>query len=248
MKPVYVIGEVCQLPQEHVFPRFLVRDHRWITDDKIAHELLMTTPRKFTVLGYDGGWDGTFITMPETIALDAAGFMGRHIDYRTGSVCSIPVNGRAVSMGRCFHADGCSLAVAIAGGAETMSPAPGELVVAETCVDKGMMSADFDGNGVDEAFELASFLGGGTAAEVVWGREPSADRCAGDRGFAWYETKRPDAPAIDVLGVADLDADGNRELLLAIRFRTSRTIAVYQADAGGLRLDRIALTIDSRTF
>ena len=42
---------------------------------------------------------------------------------------------------------------------------------------------------------------------------------------------------MDVLGVADLDGDGRREVILALRFPTVRTIVVYAATESAQRLE-----------
>ena len=42
---------------------------------------------------------------------------------------------------------------------------------------------------------------------------------------------------IDLLGVIDLDADGRRELILAMKFPTVRTIVVYTATTSAQRLE-----------
>ena len=42
---------------------------------------------------------------------------------------------------------------------------------------------------------------------------------------------------LDVLGVVDLDGDGRKELVLALRFPTVRTIVVYTAPSSAQRLE-----------
>ena len=42
---------------------------------------------------------------------------------------------------------------------------------------------------------------------------------------------------VDVLGVLDLDGDGRRELILAMRFPTVRSIVVYTATGSAQRLE-----------
>lgn len=246
--PWYVIGELClaKLQRQHLFPRFLVQDDRWRSEAERVRVPLVGASRRFTVLGFDGARRGTFITKPDETPVDPAGFVGGHVDYRPtdGGACSIHRDGRDIGFQACTAAGGCSLAVAMVDDSTISTTI--EIPVAEACVDRGTLVADLDGDGRSEAFELTAFLSDTTAAYEVWGTQRDSDDCArGSRGFAWYETKRADAPAVDVLGIADLDADGRRELVIAIRAGTSRTVAVYQAREDGTRLDRIAVTEDS---
>jgi len=54
--------------------------------------------------------------------------------------------------------------------------------------------------------------------------------------------KQPDPKAtvtLDVLGVVDVDNDGRKDLVLAVRFPTVRTIVVYSATSSAQRLDMV---------
>jgi hypothetical protein len=55
------------------------------------------------------------------------------------------------------------------------------------------------------------------------------------------EPKKPSDPhatvTMDVLGVVDLDGDGRRELVLSLRFPTTRSIVVYTASETAQRLE-----------
>ena len=54
--------------------------------------------------------------------------------------------------------------------------------------------------------------------------------------------KPPDAKAVvmlDLLGVVDLDGDGRKELVIALRFPTVRTIVVYSATSSPQRLELV---------
>jgi hypothetical protein len=54
--------------------------------------------------------------------------------------------------------------------------------------------------------------------------------------------KTPDARAtvtLDLLGVIDLDGDGRKELVIALRFPTVRTVVVYSASQSSQRLELV---------
>ena len=63
-------------------------------------------------------------------------------------------------------------------------------------------------------------------------------------------THRPNVPpepvdpksvvVLDVLGVVDLDGDARKELVIALRFPTVRTVVVYTASGSAQRLELAA--------
>ncbi len=237
--PRYLVGEVClnmHLSRAHLFPRFLVQRNWWSSVVEVVRAPLIEAPQRFTVLGFEGARRGSLVTAIDEAAAEPMGFVGKFNDSGRGA-CTLDrpgEDGEDVADWLCAAAGGCSLAVAVV--ADPSRPAI-EIAVAESCLVKGRLIADVDGDGRDEAFALAAFLEGATAAKEVRGERRGADGC--ERQFAWHGRGKT---SIDVLGIADIDADGRRELLIAIRAGSSRTVAVYQANQDGTGLDLVAVT------
>ena len=115
------------------------------------------------------------------------------------------------------------------------------------CVSGNELAVDIDGDGVVESFPISGALDGIRAPAAEWTASPTATATC-QPTFHVYGLKlapepRPGKPpekgmvTIDVLGVIDLDADGRKELILAMRFPTVRTIVVYTPTATAQRLE-----------
>ena len=106
------------------------------------------------------------------------------------------------------------------------------------------LAVDIDGDGRIESFPLAGVLDGIRAPGAGVDRVADRDRRACTPTFQLYDLKldaaapdpgKPVDPKalviVDLLGVVDLDGDGRKELVLALRFPTVRSIVVYTATA-----------------
>jgi hypothetical protein len=241
--PRYLIGDIClnkDLKRVTAFPHFLVQGDRWIDEPELVHAPLAERPQRFTWLGFEGNSLGNLVTDGGAASVPG-GFAGTYRGHGSGGgACSYERDGVMGAYWTCIEAGGCSLAVAPI--ASTSPPPPAiEIAMFGACIVEGTMVVDVNGDGTDEAFALSAFVAGATAAEDVHGKPDDGPPC--ERFFAWHAPKKP-APAVDVLGIADLDADGTRELVIAIRAGMSRTVAVYRASDGGTRLRRIAVFDD----
>lgn len=242
----YVIGDLClnrSLSRMNLFPRFRVSGDRWSAEAGVVRAPLLAASHKFTALGLDGSTVAVFLTETDPSMGEMSGFVG---EYRGSSGgCSAGDAEQKVGDWACIAAGGCGLAVSRVG--EPVSPRwKMDISTAFSCVENGVLVLDINGDGVDEAFDLAAFAEqSGLEAEsaetaaVVRGRLHGRSEC--EREFIWYQLKRGPSRAVDVLGVVDLNGDGRHELVIAVRGSGSRSIAVYQARDDGLRLDRVAV-------
>jgi hypothetical protein len=105
-----------------------------------------------------------------------------------------------------------------------------------------VLLVDIDGDGVSEAYPVAGFVdpAGAPAGEVTLGPPPSATCAArfAARAGAGDATRGSE---LDIVGVADLDADGRFEIVASFRRGERRTWALYQAGGSVARLDRVAM-------
>ena len=114
------------------------------------------------------------------------------------------------------------------------------------------LAVDIDGDGTIESFPIAGVARRHSRpGRRVDARRRRATGARASRRFSVYDLKlAPEAASrasrvddegdgrrIDVLGVVDLDGDGRKELVLALRFPTVRTIVVYTATGSPERLE-----------
>jgi hypothetical protein len=193
------------------------------------------TPR-FAVYGVDGKVAGTFDTIGLTDSSQQPIASGT---YAGGAPCSTEVGAGQprADDAKCAAAfASCGLAVA-----EMQRPDdPPETLKRATggaCISGDQLAVDIDGDGIVESFPLAQILDGIRGPATEWTAAPAAaGPCT--PSFQLYDIRleappvrgRTDAKAtvmLDVMGVVDLDGDGKKELVLALRFPTVRSIVVY---------------------
>lgn len=250
-----MIGEYCfnnlKERKMRLFPRFVARRDGWSGDEARVLAPLLREGQDFTVIGIEGQAIGTYLSSPDV----TDGFVGT-MAYRggLGTCSSAPQTGDAA----CLRAGACGIAVAEVPGDDFVLAAP-EDTATTSCVADGQLIADLDGDGKDEAFDLADFIDGDIGAPGFELGDDGAALAPDVRGelytgkgctqrFATYQLKVDDSAQVDVLGVLDLDSDGKRELVIALRAGSFRMVAVYRAREEGTRLDRLATTIDSDWF
>jgi hypothetical protein len=247
--PRRVIADIClnrHLHGIHVFPRFVAMGGRWSADPAIVNAPLAEAPQRFMALGYDGSPRGQMLSGGAADD-EYGGFLAdAAVGRLTGDpgACTDTRNGRDIGFLACGAAGGCGLGVALV--ADSSPPALAATITPiESCVVDGTLFADVDGDGTEELYPLIAFVDDGMAAEEVVGARADVPAC--EPTFTWWPV--PGAPvSVDVHGVADLDGDGHRELAIAVRTATTRTIALYRAHDRGLRLRRLVTSSSDWDF
>lgn len=217
-----------------VAPLFL-RDAAWDSDADAAQSALASrAARQLSVLGWDGRRVGIFSVAGLTQVDGAAVAIGA---YAGSPPCAQPgEHGPGPADPACMAAlSGCGLAVAPlepAGGYGARpfeeDPDPADVVLGAACVAGGELAADVDGDREPERFPAAAL---GRLAEEVGARGDGAT-CE-----AAYAGAGLPGGAV-VLAVADLDADGRREIIV----RRGDEWAIYAAPDLPTRLERGAQT------
>jgi hypothetical protein len=254
-----MVGELC--PQgaggRPAVAPLLVRNVGWSDNATDLNAVIErgSLPR-FVVFGVDGKLAGAFDTMgvvdiglPQEVASGA---------YAGSSPCSYDVVAKAknepgdiqtrADEPKCLEAfGGCGLAV----GPVTSPDEPPEIPkynIGGACISGDQLAVDIDGDGRVESFPLSGVLDGIRGPASDWSASPTAT-AACTPSFQLYNIKLAIAPnpgkpvdqksnvMMDVLGVVDLDNDGRRELVLALRFATTRSIVVYTASGTAQRLE-----------
>jgi hypothetical protein len=267
-----LVGEMCPdgaAGRPGVTPMF-VRGVDWKDDVADVEEpLARGEVRQFAVMGEDGRRAGVFTVM-------GAADVGQGADVAIGSYagaspCAQPpsANGAAAKDDpACVAATrGCGLAIApivpgqdaFGGGPEVMSDDALTPPVGSACVVGDTLVVDIDGDGAAETYSLPAFLDPVRApADEVTAVPTAAPACQGS--FARWKARvdtggepgggAPDPKykvEIDLLGVADVDGDGRRELLLAFRYPDKRTVAVYSATSTAARLELVGEALPWQT-
>ena len=245
-----VLGEMC--PQgaggRPAVAPLIMRGVGWVDG---STEVAATVERgqvpRFSVLGVDGKPAGIF----ETLGIVEVGIAQPVATgtYGGSSPCTYggaTADARAEEPKCGLATKGCGIAV----GEITAPDDPPhklELVTGGACMSGNELAIDIDGDGMIESFPIAGALDGIRAPAAEWSASPTSTATCKPT-FHVYDLKlapepRPGKPpekgtvVIDVLGVVDLDADGRRELILAMRFPTVRSIVVYTATANAQRLE-----------
>jgi hypothetical protein len=256
-----LVGEMCPdgaAGGPGVAPLF-VRAVDWSDDPAdVSEPLARNAVRQFAVLGLDGTRAGVFTVMgvadaglPQDVAIGS---------YAGRSPCARPADAKAATGAKpvddpaCVAAQrGCGLAIApVVPGHDAF----GELDATATpptgtaCVAGDVLVVDIDGDGTPETFALGQFLDPVRApADEVTARSMAAPPCTGtfslfparvDTGAEPGQTPDPRYRVeLDVVGVADVDGDGRRELFIGFHYPDRRTLAVYSATSTPARLERV---------
>jgi hypothetical protein len=247
-----VVGELC--PQgaagRPAVAPLVMRATQWI--DAVA-ELTGAVERgstpRFVAFGTDGKVAGLFDTVGlADIALGQSVAAGTYVG---GPPCSAEA-GRAQRSddAACQRATrGCGLAVAELTRPDDPPTSP-TYATGGACVDSDALAVDIDGDGVVEWFPLSGVLDGIRGPAQEWSANQNLKPTC-TPAFTLYDVKLvperdPGKPAdpkavvtLDLLGVVDLDGDGHKELVLALRFPTVRTVVVYSATSSPRRLELV---------
>lgn len=259
-----VIGEMCPEGaggRAAVAP-LIMRSVGW-TDaavDVNAQVERGTVPR-FVVFGVDGKPAGSFDTLG--VVDIAPGQTVASGTYVGASPCTYGVNAKpnAGAMDTRGEDPKCGPVTKSCGIAVGEITGPNEPEVAATfttggaCLAGTDLAVDIDGDGTIESFPLAGVLDGIRAPAAEWSASATATATCTPT-FHVYGLKLAGEPrtgkapplkgavtsgdasvTIDVLGVVDVDGDGRRELILAMRFPTVRSIVVYTAPGRTQRLE-----------
>ena len=254
-----VVGEMC--PQgaggRPAVAPLIMRGVQW-TD--AAPDVTATVERgsvpRFVVFGVDGKMAGVFNTLgiaeigvqqsvatgtyvggsPCTYGLGAKPSPGQLATRAEDPACGPITHGCGVAVGEIMHPDEPPMTPAYTTGA--------------ACVSGDQLAVDIDGDGRIESFPISGVLDGIRGPAAEWSASPTA-QAACTPHFNVYDVKLlPEADPgksvdpkaavmLDVLGVIDLDGDGRRELVLALRFPTVRSIVVYSASSSAERLELV---------
>ena len=228
----------------------LLRTTQW-TDAtaEVTNVIERGSASRFVAFGVDGKIAGVFDTMGlADINLGQSVAAGTYVG---GPPCTSDAGqGQRAEDPRCSAAtQGCGLAVA-----ELSRPdEPPETPAYQTggaCLSGDALAVDIDGDGVAEVFPLPGVLDGTRGPSQEWAANPSLTAACTPR-FVLYDVKlQPEAPGgrppdpraavtLDLLGVVDLDGDGRKELVIALRFPTVRTVVVYGAEGTPGRLELV---------
>jgi hypothetical protein len=254
-----MVGEICPegAGSSPAVAPLLVRNVGWSDNaTDLGAVLERNSVPRFSVFGTDGKLAGAFDTMgvvdvglPQMVASGS---------YAGASPCSFgaPVKAQndpgviktRTEDPKCMAAThGCGLAVGPITHGEEAVELP-QYVTGGACISGDQLAVDIDGDGRIESFPLAGVLDGIRGPAQEWSASPTAT-AACTPSFALYDIKlvrapEPKKPAdpkatvtMDVLGVVDLDGDGRRELVIALRFPTTRSIVVYSASEMAQRLE-----------
>lgn len=246
-----VVGEMC--PQaaagRPAIAPLVMRTVTW-TDE--ASEVTSSVERgsvpRFVVLGVDGAQAGVFDTvgvadvgLPQSVAAGAyVGALPCTTDAGSGQRVEQPACKAALA--------GCGLAIAEISRPDFDLPDTPQFATGGACLAGDGLAVDIDGDGVSEVFPLASLLDGGRSPTTEWSAAPTAGAGCTPT-FQLYDVRlvlppEPGKPVdpkwtvfLDVLGVLDLDGDARKEIVLALRFPTVRTVVVYTPSGSAQRLE-----------
>ena len=247
-----IVGELCPrgaAGRPAVAP-LLMHTTQWVdTANDVTGAVERGAAPRFAAFGIDGKPAGVFDTVGlADIALGQSVASGTYVG---GAPCSSDAGqGQRTDDPRCIAATGgCGIAVAEL----TRPDDPPETPAFQTggaCLSGDAIGVDVDGDGAVEWFPVAQALDGIRAPAQEWTASQTARPPCAPK-FALYDVKLepeaapgkpPDARAVvmlDLLGVIDLDGDGRKELVIALRFPTVRTVVVYSASGSPQRLDLV---------
>ena len=248
-----VIGEMC--PQaaagRPAIAPLLQRSTQWVdTAGEVSATVERGATPRYVVFGVDGKVAGVFDTIGlADIAPQQSVASGTYVG---GLPCTADAGkGQPrVEDPKCSAATGgCGLAVAEITRPDDPPTTPA-YQTAGACLSGDALAVDIDGDGAIESFPLKGVLDGIRGPAQEWTAGPLA-KAACKPTFTLYDIKlvpeadpgkQPDPKAtvtLDVLGVIDVDNDGRKDLVLALRFPTVRTVVVYSATSSAQRLDLV---------
>ena len=247
-----VVGELClqsAAGRPAVAP-LLLHTTQWIdTPNEVTGAVERGTTPRFVAFGVDGKVAGVFDTVGlADISLGQSVAAGTYVG---GAPCTSDAGqGQRAEDPRCTAAtNGCGLAVAELTRPDDPPETPG-FPAGGACLSGNALGVDIEGDGRVAWFPLAQALDGIRGPAQEWPATTGAKPPCAPR-FVLYDIKlapeaeagkSPDARAtvmLDLLGVVDLDGDGRKELVIALRFPTVRTIVVYSATSSPERLELV---------
>jgi hypothetical protein len=247
-----VVGELCPkgaAGRPAVAP-LLLRTTQW-TDNatEVSNAVERGSTPRFVAFGVDGKVAGVFDTLGlADITLGQSVASGTYVG---ASPCTSDAGqAQRTEDPKCAAATaGCGLAVAEITRPDD-PPAMPAYQTGGACVSGDALGVDIDGDGAVEWFPLSGALDGIRGPAQEWSAAQNA-RAACSPAFVLYDIKLPGEAvpgkspdpkalvAIDLLGVVDLDGDGRKELVIAMRFPTVRTVVVYSATGLAQRLELV---------
>ncbi|HET9624769.1 MAG TPA: hypothetical protein VFP84_25555 [Kofleriaceae bacterium] len=248
-----LVGELCPKAAEGrpgIAP-LLMRTLQWSdSNEEVTNTVERGSTPRFAAFGVDGKVAGVFDTVG--LADIAPGQSVASGTYVGGAPCSAE-GGKGqprTDDPACVAAThGCGLAVAQIARPDDPPEVPAYQTGA-VCVSGDLLGVDIDGDGLAEWFPLVRALDGTRGPAQEW-TAASKDARPCDGKFAAYDIKvQPETEAgkatdpkatvtFDVLGVLDLDGDGRKELVIAMRFPTVRTVVVFSAANAPQRLELV---------
>jgi hypothetical protein len=246
-----MVGEMC--PQaaagRPAVAPLVMRSATWVdAQADLAYVIERGMVPRFAVFGVDGKVAGVF---------EAVGLMDLGISlqvaagtYVGGMPCTADAGGGPRTEDpKCAPATGgCGIAAGELARPDDLPPTP-VFQTGGACLQGDALAADIDGDGVLEQFPLAGVLDGVRSPAAEWSAAatPAAATCK--PAFQLYDVRLTPVVepgkavdpkhnvGLDVLGVIDLDGDTRKELVLALKFPTVRTIVVYTAPESARRLE-----------
>jgi hypothetical protein len=247
-----VVGELC--PQgaagRPAVAPLLMRTMQWTdTAAEVTNAVERGSTPRFVAFGVDGKIAGVFDTVGlADISLGQSVASGTYVG--APPCTSDAGQGQRAEDPRCAPAtNGCGLAVAEITRPDD-PPATPAYQTGGACASGDALAVDIDGDGVVEWFPLSGVLDGIRGPSQEWSANQSMKTVCAPK-FVLYDVKlaaepeagkSPDPKAVvmlDLLGVVDLDGDGRKELVIALRFPTVRTIVVYSANSSPQRLELV---------
>lgn len=252
-----VVGEMC--PQgaagRPAVAPLMMKTIDWSDrGDEVAAMLERGSVPRFSVFGTDGKSAGTFDTVGVAdVGMKVSVGVGTYVG---ASPCSAAAGDKPSTRDARVESPACTVATASCGVAlgELVRPDdPPETAVFATggaCLSGDAIAVDIDGDKVAESFSLSGALDPVRGPSTEWTAAPTAG-AACTPSFSLYDLRlaRPPEPGkpvdtksivvLDVLAVVDIDGDGRKELVLAMRFPTVRTILVYSARSTPTRLELV---------
>ncbi len=256
-----LIGEMCPTGasgRPAVMPLFL-RAVTWSANRaEVAIPIESRRARQFSVLAWDGHRAGIFsVAGAADVGLERKAAVGAYAGESPCKRMRKSAKSKQTDDPACVRSQShCGLALAVlepnSGGAPfEEDPDPASFETSGACIAEEKLLVDIDGDGVDEAYPVASFLDPvrAPAEEVL--AVPRGNTACDKPKFSARRVLPPQAPkrwrgqklyhwrGLDLLGVIDIDGDSRRELVVAYHYSDRRTWAVYSAVSTVGRLDLV---------